>query len=199
MPSRQRHIRHNPLPMSQVNINRLFWIGPVALACLISGAASAGAQTKAAAPKTAKPAAAAPKQAAKPSTSYSAARARNRQSGTRACARRGAREATRRRSRPALQDGRNRCGRSRSACGSRHHLRPDDQRDSLGTEFTGAAIDCQHHESDDGHRVPRERSRPHRGRHDGAERRLPRVDDAPAPQRQGDGRRPAAPAAHLFG
>ena len=61
--------------MSQVK-TRLFWIGPIALASLISAAPSAGAQTKAAAsPKTT---AAAPKRAVKSSTSYSATRSRNR-------------------------------------------------------------------------------------------------------------------------
>ena len=89
MPSRQPHncsVRMSQVKMSQVMKTRLFWIGPVALASLISVAATAGAQTKAAtASATAKPPAAsakapaAPKkQAVKPSTRYSATRSRNR-------------------------------------------------------------------------------------------------------------------------
>jgi D-alanyl-D-alanine endopeptidase (penicillin-binding protein 7) len=88
MPSRQRH--NYSVRLSQVKMSlkktRLFWIGPVALACLISVAATAGAQTKrAAAPTTSKSATSsttsrvgAPKQGAKPSTRYSATRSRNR-------------------------------------------------------------------------------------------------------------------------
>ena len=69
--------------MSQVRKTRLFWIGSVALASLISVAATAGAQTKAAAASaTSKPAAstpaAAPKPAVKSSTRYSATRSQNR-------------------------------------------------------------------------------------------------------------------------
>jgi D-alanyl-D-alanine endopeptidase (penicillin-binding protein 7) len=65
--------------MSQVKKNLLFWIGPVALASLFGIAIPADAQTKAAAakPQTAAPKAAA-KPKAKPSTRYSATRARNR-------------------------------------------------------------------------------------------------------------------------
>jgi D-alanyl-D-alanine endopeptidase (penicillin-binding protein 7) len=77
MPSRQRY---NPsMQMSQVKKHLLFWIGPVALASLIGVAVPADAQTRAAAskPQTSTPKAA-PKPRTKPSTRYSAARARNR-------------------------------------------------------------------------------------------------------------------------
>jgi D-alanyl-D-alanine endopeptidase (penicillin-binding protein 7) len=67
--------------MSQVRKTRLFWIGPIALASLISVAPSAGAETKPAASKPAassKTTVAAPKRAVKSSTRYSATRSRNR-------------------------------------------------------------------------------------------------------------------------
>ena len=68
-------MRMSQVKMSQVRKTRLFWIGPVALASLISVAGTAGAQTKAPA---ASRAVAAPKQAVKASTRYSATRSRNR-------------------------------------------------------------------------------------------------------------------------
>jgi D-alanyl-D-alanine endopeptidase (penicillin-binding protein 7) len=63
-----------------VKKNPLFWIGPVAFACLISIAAPTGAQTKAPLPPKPRSAASARARAdaTKPSTSYSATRSRNR-------------------------------------------------------------------------------------------------------------------------
>ena len=64
--------------MSQVKKNLLFWIGPLALASLVGGAAPADAQTKATATESAASTPGARKQTVKPSTRYSAARSRTR-------------------------------------------------------------------------------------------------------------------------
>ena len=81
----------------------------------------------------------------------------------------------------------------------RNHLQPRNQPGALGRELAGPAVDREHHEGDDRDRLPREQSRPDAAGHDRAQRRVPGVDDAAAAERQGDDRRPAAPAADRVG
>src|ERR1700680_3858824 len=81
MPSRQQYnpsVRMSQVKMSEVKTSLLFWIGPFALASLVL-AAPADAQTKEpAVVPAASNVAASPTPTVKPSTRYSAARARTR-------------------------------------------------------------------------------------------------------------------------
>ena len=76
---------------------------------------------------------------------------------------------------------------------------PEHRPGALGGERAGQALDRQHHQGDDGGRVPRGQSGPVAGGHGRAQRRLRRVDDLPARERAHHARQPAAPHAHRVG